>query len=132
MRDHETIKSLIGRPYEELNCWGLTVKFYSLVLKTELSGIYDGPEIGRSHTENLIYSNKGEFERVDVPQFGDIILIRLYGFESHIAVYLDNGLMLHTSKNTGSVIENTARWKNLIVGYYRIGKSNVKNQTINN
>lgn len=118
----QDFSSLIGIPYEEKNCWDLVVSFYSTILKIELKHYYDGPTPHRDVTKNLIYSNVGEFEKVTSPSFGDIILIKLYGVESHIGVYVENGRMLHSIRGRGSVIELLDRWKTTIVGYYRIKK----------
>ena len=103
-----------------MNCWDLSVKFYSSVLGVSLEGIYSGDTPSRSETRDLIYSNVGKFSKVTDPFFGDIILLKLYGIESHIAVYLGGGKMLHTSKLTGSVVERVEKWEHLIVGYFRI------------
>lgn len=117
--------SLVGIPYENMNCWDLAVKFYSDILGLSLHNFWSGPTPHRSMTQNLIYTNKGEFEKVDSPQFGDIILIRLQGYESHIGIYVGDEMMLHSTRGNGSVMERLSRWRNLIVGYYRIGKKNV-------
>lgn len=117
--------SLIGIPYERCNCWELAVKFYLLCLNIELHGIYDDRHTpDRDATRNLVYSNIGEFDRVEKPQFGDIILLKIRNVESHISVYVGEGKMLHTSRTTGSIVERIERWKPLIVGYYRVKAKN--------
>ena len=118
--------SLVGIAYESMNCWDIAVKFYNDILGVSLHNIYSGVTPERSVTKNLIFSNKGDFEETKSPEFGDIIIIRLFGFESHIAIYLGDGLMLHSKMSTGSVIERTEKWAHLIVGYFRIGNTNVK------
>jgi len=61
-----------------------------------------------------------DFKEVTDRKFGDILLIKLFGVESHIAVYLGNGFILHTSKHSGCLVERVARWEKLIVGTYRV------------
>lgn len=110
----------IGISYSKMNCWDLAVFFYSKVLNLDLTWAYDGYFPGRDATRDLIYTNIGKFERVEDPEMGDLILIKIFGIESHIAIYLGEGKMLHTTKNTGSVIERVSRWKVRITGFYRV------------
>jgi hypothetical protein len=110
----------VGIPYEKKNCWDLAVDFYCEMLNIKLFHIYSGPTPSRADTSMLIQSNKGEFREVKDPHFGDLILIKVFGIESHIAVYLGGGKMLHTKKRVGSHLDNVDKWKNQIVGYYRV------------
>lgn len=111
---------LIGIPYEKKHCWDLAADFYLGWKDIGLRHIFDGPNPGRSETQGLIYSNVGEFVEVDNPEFGDLIVLRVFGIESHIAVYVGNGKMLHTSKRLGSVLDSVAKWRRTIVGFYRM------------
>ncbi len=115
-----TLKDFVGIPYETMNCWDIAVKFYDEILGIKLYHIYSGPTPNRDDTRNLIYSNKGEFEKVDIPQFGDIVLIKILGIESHIAVYVGEDKILHTSKSQGSVIDRLSRFSKRVTGVYRI------------
>jgi cell wall-associated NlpC family hydrolase len=67
----------------------------------------------------------GDFKKIDEKeiQFGDIILIKIFGVDSHIGVYLGEDRMLHTTLHSGCVIERVLRWKHLISGYYRVEKN---------
>lgn len=115
MYDH-----LIGIPYDEKNCWDIVVDFYNLVFNISLHDYYTGPNPGRDVTKNLIYSSAGEFEKVDKPKFGDIIIMKVHGIESHIGVYLDSSRLLHSTARSGCVIDRLSRWEKLVVGYYRV------------
>lgn len=120
MKDY---KSLIGTPYSDKDCWGIVVEFYKLALNIELKSYYSEVPGDRDIAKSLIYSNIGDFEEVkDDFKFGDIILIELYGVISHIAVYLGDETMLHSTLHSGCVIERVSRWKHLIRGFYRIKK----------
>jgi cell wall-associated NlpC family hydrolase len=117
----QDFSKLIGTPYEQLDCWGIVREFYKLVFNLELKQYYEEVPETRDMAKNIVYASIKDFEEVkDARRFGDIFLIRLFGIESHIAVYLGNGTMLHTSKHSGCLIEKTARWERLIVGTYRI------------
>lgn len=112
---------LIGTPYSEKDCWGIVVEFYKIVYGIELKRYYEEVPTNRDIARNIVYSNLGDFSRVEDKdkRFGDIILIKLYGVESHIGVYLEEDLMLHSTLHSGCVVERVTRWRHLISGYYR-------------
>lgn len=112
---------LIGIPYKELNCFGLCKKFYADILGLELKHYYDELPGDRDAMQDLVYSSKGDFVRVDVPAFGDIVVMLVDGLEAHIGVSVGNGLILHSSEQIGeSVISRDFMWKKRIAGYYRL------------
>lgn len=112
--------NLVGVPYSEKNCWDLARAFYSQVLGIELKHYSVDAPHDRTASQSLIYSNRGDFIQVTTPMFGDIITLKVRGIESHIAVYLGGGRMLHTDKHRGSYIDRVDRWSKTIVGYYRV------------
>lgn len=115
---------LVGIPYAQLDCFKLAQKFYADVLGLELKHYYEDVPATRSEMQNLVYTHRGEFEQVSEPAFGDLVLIKIEGLESHIAVYVGNGMILHTLRTTGcSVVERMHRWKTVISGYYRLRES---------
>jgi cell wall-associated NlpC family hydrolase len=116
----EKIRHLIGIPYSEKDCWSLCKSFYSEVLGIELKNYFETLPQDRVVMKNLVYTNMGDFQKTDSPKFGDIILIKFKGLESHIAIFIDNSTMFHTTTSTGSVIDRIARWKPSIVGFYTV------------
>ena len=111
---------MIGTPYSKLDCWGIVKEFYKLVFGIELKRYYDEIPNDMHKAKNLIYTNIGDFEIADSPRMGDIILIKLMGVESHIAVYLGDGKLLHTTEKTGCCIDSVKKYERLIVNYYRV------------
>jgi cell wall-associated NlpC family hydrolase len=117
----DSFKSLLGVPYEDKNCWDIVLDFYSLVFGITLDKFYEeAPD--RKVAGQLVETNLDKFQLVapEDRQFGDIILVRVFGVDCHTAVYLGKGEMLHTLEKTGCVVDKTLRWKHLIVGYYRV------------
>lgn len=110
--------NLVGIPYSRLNCWDLCVEFYKLSFKTDLKQYYDQKTDDKFIALSLIRANERDFVKTKNPNYGDLITIKIMGVESHIAVYLGDGLMLHTTKNTGSVVDRVSRWHRMICGYY--------------
>lgn len=112
--------NLIGTPYSEKDCWGIVCDFYRLVFNIELKQYYEIVPESRDIAKSIVYDSMKDFKQVEERKFGDLLLIKLFGVESHIAVYLGEGRMLHTSKHSGCLIERTSRWEKLIVGVYRV------------
>lgn len=111
---------LIGTPYKDKDCWHIAKDFYKIEFGIDLKQYYEETPDNRDLQANMIYSNKGEFDKVDSPTYGDIILIKMYGVECHIAIYLDRGKILHTSKKTGCIIDSLSKWEKMVSGYYRV------------
>jgi cell wall-associated NlpC family hydrolase len=113
---------LIGVCYSKMNCWEICKKFYSDILGIDLKHYCEDAPDQRWEIKNLIYANEKDFYKVKTPKFGDLIIIKIHGIESHIAVYIDGGLFLHTTKTTGSVIDRIGKWNKMIVGYYSMNE----------
>lgn len=111
---------LVGIPYDSLDCWGIAREFYSLELGIELKRYYDSAPNDVKLANNLIFTNMGDFQKVDIPKFGDIILLNLYGIEAHIGIFINNQQLLHTTKHSGCVLDRMDRWKRMVVGFYRV------------
>lgn len=112
---------LIGIPYEKKDCWGIVVSFYKTVFDIELNPYYQEIPKTKTEAQTLVHNCLTDFHTVPKEQakFGDIILVKILGFESHIAVYLGEGKILHTQYKTGCVIDSLSRWEKLVVGFYR-------------
>lgn len=118
---------LIGVPYKEKDCWDIARDFYLDVLGVELKHYYDEPGKKPLDAKDLIYTNMGDFEKIEEPKFGCLILLRIKGVECHIGVYVGGGMMLHTDVKNGSTLERLHRWKSMISGYYLMRVKNDKN-----
>ena len=109
---------LIGTPYSELDCWGIARKFYLDVFNIQLYRYYEDTPKGQDAAE-LAIACSTDFTKVDYPQFGDIILLRLNGLPSHVGIYLNRTQFLHTRETTGCIIDRLQKWKLTIEGFYR-------------
>lgn len=120
MEEMYELRKYIGRDYTTYNCFDLVKEFYSDKFGLTLGYSYDRELVGdRKTVESLIVSNKGDFERADSPQFGDIVIIKLYGIECHIGVYISNGRFLHSARTVGSLLDRIERYERMVSGYYR-------------
>jgi len=111
----------IGRPYETYNCFDLVKEFYADNFKLDIKHYFEGgPVPDRREVESLVVSNKGDFVKVEgKPQFGDIVVLKLYGLECHIGVCVDASRFLHSAKKIGSSLDRLDRYSKMIAGFYR-------------
>lgn len=117
------LKEYIGIPYEVKNCWDLVRDYYKGQFSIDLLQYYEGKTPDRDETGVLIKTNMGDFDRVSSPEVGDLVLIKLYGFENHIAIYAERGVILHTTKGIGSHLDSLSRYEHLVSGYFRHRKN---------
>lgn len=115
------LSKYIGREYEKYNCLDLVKEFYSDQFNLCIKNYFEGDVVpDRKEIDCLIKTNKGEFtEIVAMPKFGDIVVINLYGYASHLGVYVGNGQFLHSLKRVGSCLDNISRYSKMIEGFYR-------------
>lgn len=118
MRDID-LKKYVGRDYNKYNCFDLVKEFYKDFFGVEIKDYYDGATPSAEEVQNLIVSNRGDFDKVDDIKFGDIIVIELFGIECHIGVAVSEYAFLHSIKSTGSSFEKISKYKNRITGFYR-------------
>lgn len=114
------LSKYVGRSYNVYNCFDLVKEFYADQYGLDLKNYFDGkivPE--RKEVESLVITNLGFFVPVEKPKFGDIVVIRLFGYSSHIGVCVGEGKFLHSIRNTGSCMDSLGRYSKMIEGFYR-------------
>jgi len=103
-----------------LDCYGLCKEVYKRI------GIdlpeYDSPD-SRETVDNVVQSQKGEFERLEQPQAYSFVLFSIRPpYESHIGIVLeDKKRFIHMLESTGCSIERLDGmfWKKRVRGFYR-------------
>lgn len=111
----------VGKPYEKYNCFDLVKEFYMDAFGLDIKQYFEGgPVPDRREVETLIVSSKGDFVKVEgKPQFGDIVVLKLYGLECHIGVCINASQFLHSAKKIGSTLDRLERYGNMVAGFYR-------------
>lgn len=103
-----TLNNLIGTPWKELPCWELVVEVY------KRAGIHLGPYATYWPDMN------SPWHEVKEPGVGDIIVMNLYSNNAdHIAVYVGEGKMIHSTEYAGVCIVPMDRLRKRILGVYR-------------
>ena len=81
---------------------------------------------GLEERKNLVHTNVGDFSEVKTPKFGDLILLKIMGYESHVAIYLGAGKLLHSTEKLGSHIDRMEKWNKMVTGCYSINTEGPK------
>jgi len=114
-----------GRTIEGVDCWGLVRLIYKEHFDIVLPSYED--DYASSHnileTKEAIETYSKEWQNIVAgkEQFGDVIVMRLSGYPTHVGFVLENGKMLHIIEGTDAVVENyhSRLWQHRIVGFYR-------------
>lgn len=114
-----------GRTKEGVDCWGLVRLIYGEQFAIELPSYDD--EYDSSHnisaTREVIETHAKEWLQIEPGQEheGDVIILRLSGYPTHVGLVVENGKMLHIIDGTDAVLENyhNRLWQHRIVGFYR-------------
>jgi cell wall-associated NlpC family hydrolase len=107
-----------GRGPENYDCYGLAIE----VLKRYGKQLIDVQYVddNREFNSHVIHSFTSSFLilEVEVPNEGDLIVIRVGGTPSHLGVYIGDGKYIHASRK-GVQIETMTSIRNKIEGFYR-------------
>lgn len=110
----------IGRDYEKYNCFDLVKEFYLDNYNLDLRNYWDSAEVPeRSKVQSLIVSSRGDFVRVEKPKHGDIVVVNLFGYSCHVAIFIEQNVILHSLRKIGSCLEPVKKYERMIEGYYR-------------
>lgn len=114
------IRKYIGVPYKKLDCWGLAQTFYDEVMGYKLPTYYTVRPYEDEEINNEIYKYIPQFQIIERPTTGDLILLRVTSLPCHIGIYLNEEIFLHTTKTTGAIVDKLDRWNKRIEGFYKV------------
>jgi len=114
-----------GKSFSGADCWGLCQLFGLKELGIKFPNyFYDvGTNIEEAleHIKNEKHNLGKRWERVTIPNEGDICLFKIQGLEVHCGIHLDKYSFLHSLKGRSSCIENLSHvnWTHRYQGSYR-------------
>jgi cell wall-associated NlpC family hydrolase len=119
-----------GRDYNGMDCWGLVVLAYAYFYNIDIPEYretafqYNRGGLTAKDIQDHINTTAPFFE-VETPEFGDFVLINIYGNPVHIGFMVDESNMLHISEKSGLSCVNIRgkKWINRIQGFYRYNKT---------
>lgn len=118
----------VGIPYrigargpDAVDCAGLVMKFYRERLGIELPDFFYGDDISREEMAGFADRGmkSGQWSLVDQPQFGDVLVFRMFGQPTHVGIYIGGGDFLHSIEGKDSCIERLSTWYARLIGVLR-------------
>jgi cell wall-associated NlpC family hydrolase len=128
MRD---LARYVGIPYRDkgsdpetgLDCWQLVRLFYREELGKTIPDYmaFYRSSLSIVEASGAIVRAIPDWNPVEPPAYGDVLVFRITRSPWHTAICLDDGQMLHTDEGHGSVIEpvSSLRWRDRFYGAYR-------------
>lgn len=118
---------LHGRDRSGVDCWGLVrlvlMEQFGLDLPAYTAGYERASPADRADIARLIEGRRSDWIAVDpaATRAGDVLLIRLWGYPSHVAVAIAPGWMLHVEEGRAAIAEihDGPVWRHRIAGVYR-------------
>jgi cell wall-associated NlpC family hydrolase len=112
-----------GRGRDGCDCWGLVMLFYREQYGIELQGFSEAyADAGdQARVSSLLQIGRRFWEPVAEPFTGDLYLIRIGRWFSHVGIVLSDGEFLHALKGRNSAVEraDSLIWRNCIAGGFR-------------
>lgn len=114
-----------GHTHAGVDCWGLVRLVYAERYGIELPTPerYD-PLDGAAVAGLVAGPMRDEWRLTEAPQVGDVVLLRVMGYPSHIGLLCAPGAMLHAREGHAVCVErlDTGAWKHRLVAYYTHGQ----------
>lgn len=109
-----------GRGPHGYDCYGLVLEV-SKRLGKYLPDYESVVSKAMRQIQDKVNTYKSQFERIEKPERGDLVLITNGRFECHIGIVIDRGVFIHIKKECGvqQVRFNHPLYKSRIEGFYR-------------
>jgi len=126
----QTLADFVGIPYEprgtppqSADCWSLILAYAQSMLHQNWPPYFYDASHYMSDARKIINATIEEpganWERVDTPRHGDVLIFRFKGFPVHCGVYIERDQMLHTMRGRNSTIEPLEHWRENLVAVFR-------------
>lgn len=115
-----------GRDENGLDCWGLVRLIYNQEYNIQLPSFSSEYVIqDDSRINDLIAQYKEGWEQVEKPVPGSVVLFKILGGLTHIAVMVDEVTFIHVRPGSNTVIDTitNTKWKNRITGFFKYNEN---------
>ncbi len=116
----------LGRDFDGLDCWGLVRLFYLEEYGIELPML---DFYNQANDTKEIYPIVDLYTPIiggtkqEIPERGDIVVMKYFGVPCHVGVYVGDNRVLHVNRRIDSVIQRLDTMKGRVDGFYRPDKS---------
>ena len=110
-----------GRSHESCDCYGLIYLIYKEKFSIELPTFTDQYEKVDMSVEEIYRDEVKNWKEVKEPKLGDVVYFKICGHNTHVGMYLGDGLFIHniSRKGSSSIAEiKNPKWVNRIIGYW--------------
>lgn len=106
------------------DCYGLIRKVLADEFNIKLPSFDRYETVKDEAVSDLIAEGLKDWQKINTPQEGDVIIFNVAGRPLHIGLVIEKGKMLHIEKGKNAVIESYTdpHWKPRIEGFYRYEK----------
>lgn len=114
-----------GKTREGCDCWRLLCLIYKEQLNIDLPDYADVTMEDNLSSllkiTKLMKQDKDQWQKVDVPNMYDMVLLRTGNMLYHAGMIIDRNKMIHVDRGIDSVIErfDSHMWKDRVEGFYR-------------
>lgn len=111
-----------GRTKEGLDCYGLIKLVNHEVFHRDVPDyVYSSSLSSKDVAECIEEHLPLDWQKVEVPEAGDLIMLRIAGRPWHCGLFAVPGLMLHAIDRRLSGMDriDSLRWSSRVMGYYR-------------
>lgn len=111
-----------GRDRAGMDCYGLVLLIHREHFGRELPDYGYASSLDQEAVKGTIAEYlPRDFEKVDHPEPGDLVMLNILGRPWHCGVYVAPNLMLHAIDRMVSGIDrlDSVRWRRRVIGYFR-------------
>lgn len=116
-----------GESFDGADCYGIAKLFakneLGLILPTYMYSELNNEAVAEVAIKSAQHGLGDKWQKVEIPQRGDVVTFRIFGHEVHCGIMLDSAQFLHSLKGRMSCIEDLTHvnWSHRKTGVFRYG-----------
>jgi cell wall-associated NlpC family hydrolase len=110
-----------GRTTKGIDCLGLLYLIYSDDFGYDLPDYNNYTHSDYSTIESVFKTNISQWERIEWPEVGCLIMFNIAGHTTHLGVFVGDGRFIHALDGSDCTIErvDSIKWRGRIEGFYK-------------
>lgn len=117
----KSVNKVIGKPYDEMDCYQLCEFLYKDLFGVRFDLYEETQSMNPIEASNLVKKemNGSNFYKVNKPDIGDIMVIRMRNVFGHLGFCLDRKFFIHSLAKRNVTMDRYSVWHHRIEGFYR-------------